>query len=251
MREEATSAEAPGIAPKTGPASPASPAATDRTLRTAGDLTPLRWDARGLLPVVTQDAGSGAVLMVAWANREALERTLSEGIMHYWSRSRGELWRKGSTSGNVQRLVSLHADCDGDTVLARVTPAGPACHTGDPTCFGAIPGEEGGQEDAGSPGPSADERGEGSHLLDELWAVLEARARERPEGSWTTRLLDDENLRLKKLGEETVELVTALVRSDARAPEEAADLLYHLMVALKGAGHPWQAVLDELAKRRG
>jgi phosphoribosyl-ATP pyrophosphohydrolase/phosphoribosyl-AMP cyclohydrolase len=228
---------------------------TDRTLRTPADLEALRWDARGLIPVVAQEASTGAVLMVAWANREALARTLEEGVMHYWSRSRGELWKKGATSGNLQHLVSLHADCDSDTVLARVSSPGPACHTGEATCFGALvpaPGEvhADASPDGAPPRSGAPPAGGGSHLLDELWQVLEARDRERPEGSWTTRLLADENLRLKKLGEETVELVTALVRGDARAPEEAADLVYHLMVALKGAGQEWSAVLAELEKRR-
>ena len=204
---------------------------TDRTLGSPADLDTLRFDDRGLLPVVVQDAETGAVLMVAWANREALERTLATGSMHFWSRSRSELWRKGGTSGNVQHLVSLHADCDGDTLLARVRPAGPACHTGETTCFGA------------GAAPSG-------HITDALWQVLVARDRDRPEGSWTTRLLSDENLRLKKLGEETVELVTALVREDARAPEEAADLLYHLLVALRGAGFEWEAVKAELEARR-
>jgi phosphoribosyl-AMP cyclohydrolase / phosphoribosyl-ATP pyrophosphohydrolase len=206
---------------------------TDRRLREPGDLDALRFDERGLVPVVAQEVSTGDVLMVAWASREALERSLSTGDMHYWSRSRGELWRKGSSSGNVQTLVSLHADCDGDTLLARVRSAGPACHTGEATCFGVSEGD-------------APE----SRVLDELWEILGARDRERPEGSWTTRLLDDENLRLKKLGEETVELVTALVRGEPRATEEAADLVYHLMVALKGAGRDWNEVLEELAGRR-
>ncbi len=213
----------------------------DRRLRTASDLDVLRFDARGLVPVVAQEAGTGAVLMVAWASREALEATLSTGEVHYWSRSRQALWRKGATSGNVQALVSLHADCDADVVLARVRSAGPACHTGEATCFGDIAGE-------GERGANAGVAGAG--LLEELWAVLEARDRDRPEGSWTTKLLEDENLRLKKLGEETVELVTALVRGDGRAPEEAADLLYHLLVALKGAGHDWSQVLAALSSRR-
>jgi phosphoribosyl-AMP cyclohydrolase / phosphoribosyl-ATP pyrophosphohydrolase len=204
---------------------------TDRTILTPAALDTLRFDDRGLVPVVAQDAASGAVLMVAWATREALEATLLTGAMHYWSRSRGELWRKGATSGHVQTLVSLHGDCDGDTLLARVRQEGPACHTGEATCFGAV-----------EPAPGG--------VLRELWSVLEERDRDRPEGSWTTRLLEDENLRLKKLGEETVELVTALVRDEPRAAEEAADLVYHLMVALRGAGRDWAEVEDELRKRR-
>jgi phosphoribosyl-AMP cyclohydrolase / phosphoribosyl-ATP pyrophosphohydrolase len=208
---------------------------TERTLGRPADLDALRFDDRGLLPVVAQDAASGAVLMVAWANRDALALCLETGFMHYWSRSRKALWKKGETSGNLQTVVSLHADCDADTVLARVTMDGPACHTGEATCFGELPGGD-------SPG--------GSAVLDELWGVLQDRDRERPEGSWTTRLLSDENLRLKKLGEETVELVTALVRGDERASEEAADLVYHVMVALKGAGREWDEVLAELSRRR-
>jgi phosphoribosyl-AMP cyclohydrolase / phosphoribosyl-ATP pyrophosphohydrolase len=209
---------------------------TDRTLRGPADLRALRYNDAGLVAVVAQDGGSGAVLMMAWANEEALALTLETGIMHYWSRSRGALWKKGETSGNVQQVLSLHADCDGDTVLARVQPTGPACHTGEGTCFGTLAPET----HAGLDG----------RILDDLWAVLETRDRERPEGSWTTRLLNDENLRLKKLGEETVELVSAILKQDGRAAEEAADLVYHTLVALKGAGVPWQDVLTELQSRR-
>ncbi|TVP48763.1 MAG: bifunctional phosphoribosyl-AMP cyclohydrolase/phosphoribosyl-ATP diphosphatase HisIE [Gemmatimonadales bacterium] len=221
---------------------------TDRTLRQTADLRALRFDDRGLVPVVTQDAASGAVLMVAWANREALALSLDTGFMHYWSRSRKALWKKGETSGNLQTVRSLHADCDADTVLARVTMDGPACHTGEATCFGELPA--GDAPDPAGAGSHADGSAGGSAVLDELWGVLQDRDRERPEGSWTTRLLSDENLRLKKLGEETVELVTALVRGDERASEEAADLVYHVMVALKGAGREWDEVLAELARRR-
>jgi phosphoribosyl-AMP cyclohydrolase / phosphoribosyl-ATP pyrophosphohydrolase len=216
-------------------------AAADRTIRTPTDLDDLQFNAASLIPVVAQEAGSGEVLMVAWASREALELTLESGFMHYWSRSRRTLWKKGETSGNLQEVVSLHGDCDGDTVLARVRMTGPACHTGDPTCFGSLPTAK--AEPASAPATG--------EVLEELWKVLESRNRERPEGSYTTRLLTDENLRLKKLGEETVELVTALIRGEERASEEAADLIYHLMVALLGAGRSWAEVADELDKRRG
>src|SRR5205823_4383650 len=155
------------------------------------------------------------------ADREALQVTLATGEMHYRSRTRG-LWHKGATSGNVQRVVALAADCDGDVVLARVTPAGPACHTGARPCFG----------DEGA-----------SDALGVLARVIEARAvaRDAPAPSeapsYTRRLLADRNLRLKKLGEETAELVTALADGDAtRAQEEGADLVYHLLVALRAAG---------------
>lgn len=214
---------------------------TDRTLRSPADLDALRFDDRGLLPIVAQEAGAGRVLMVAWANRAALERTLASGEMHFWSRSRRAPWKKGETSGNVLRLRSLHADCDGDTVLALVDPTGPACHTGEPSCFGE------GSEPGRRPGGSSDGQG----ALEQLWAVVDERARLRPEGSYTTKLLSDENLRLKKLGEETAELVAALARGDhARAPEEAADLIYHLLAALRGAAVDLEAVASVLERRR-
>ena len=205
---------------------------TDRQLAAPADLDALDFDDRGLLPVVAQDAATGRVLMVAWADREALARSLDTGEMHFWSRSRRELWRKGETSGNVLRVRSLHADCDSDTVLARVDPTGPACHTGEESCFG-----EGAEPD---------------DVLGRLGEVIDARAAEMPEGSYTTRLLSDENLRLKKLGEETAELVTALARGEeGRASEEAADLLYHLLVALRGVGVDVPTVLRVLHERRG
>jgi phosphoribosyl-ATP pyrophosphohydrolase/phosphoribosyl-AMP cyclohydrolase len=181
------------------------------------DLSGLTFDASGLIPVVAQDVSGGAVLMVAWANREALGLSLETGEMHFWSRSRQTLWRKGETSGNVLDLRSLHADCDGDAVLAVVTPRGPACHTGEATCFG--------------------EGAEPQEPIAALWAVLEARAASLPKGSYTTRLLQDENLRIKKLGEETAELVLALSRGDReRIRSEGADLLYHLLVSLLAEG---------------
>ena len=206
---------------------------TDRSLRDAADLDGLGYDERGLVPVVAQDLAARSVLMVAWANRDALARTLESGELHFWSRSRGTLWKKGETSGNVLTLRSLHADCDGDTVLALVVPSGPACHTGESTCFGELPGTA----------PAS--------AIYDLWAVIDERARTLPEGSYTTRLLGDENLRLKKLGEETAELVTALARAEGdRIPEEAADLVYHLLVALRGSEIDLSAVLAVLAARR-
>jgi len=171
----------------------------------------------GLVSVVAQDVYSGAVLMVAHADREALERTVSTGEMHYRSRTRG-LWHKGATSGNVQKVVSLTADCDGDAILARVTSEGPACHTGARSCFGDVA------------------------LRANPVATVDAIIRDRMEAgeasiSYTRRLLDDRNLRLKKIGEEAAELVTACADGDAtRASEETADLLYHSLVALRSAG---------------
>lgn len=228
---------------------------TDRTLRAASDLDGLDFAKHtGLVPVVAQDADDGRVLMVAFATREALERTLSTGEMHFWSRSRGTLWRKGETSGNVLSLVSLHADCDGDTVLARVRPVGPACHTGEKTCFGELAppgGAAGARGAAGAEGAAPSSITAPDTALAALDATLAARQAERPQGSYTVRLLDDENLRLKKLGEETAELVAALAKGDReRSREEAADLLYHLLAALRGAGVPLAEVLAALEARR-
>lgn len=207
---------------------------TDRTITSATDLDALDFGKQdGLVPVIVQDATTGDPLMLAFANRVAFERTLETGQMHFWSRSRNALWRKGETSGNTLTLESLHADCDGDTVLARVAPAGPACHTGERSCFG---------EGSAVPGGT----------LTRLDATLAARAVDRPDGSYTVRLLDDRNLRLKKLGEETAELVAALAVGDAKqAVAEAADLLYHLLVALRAEGVEAAALLEELEKRAG
>ncbi len=190
----------------------------------------------GLVSVVAQDATTGDVLMVAFTDREALEATLRTGEMHYHSRTRG-LWHKGGTSGNVQRVVSLTMDCDRDAVLARVVPAGPACHTGATTCF-TVPGV--------TP-PPAD-------AFAELDSTIEARAATEPaaeaRSSYTRTLLDDRNLRLKKIGEEAAELVVACADHDPeRATSEAADLLYHTMVALHSLGIRLSDVREELARR--
>jgi phosphoribosyl-ATP pyrophosphohydrolase/phosphoribosyl-AMP cyclohydrolase len=216
---------------------------TDRRIASAADLDALDFAgtgaadggaaqrAGGLIPVVVQDASTGEALMVAFANRVALEKSLETGQMHFWSRRRNELWRKGETSGNTLALVSLHADCDADTVLARVRPAGPTCHTGERTCFGE------GAESAVA-------------ALARLDRTLAARQEDRPAGSYTVKLLDDANLRLKKLGEESAELVAALAVGDTgRATEEAADLVYHVLVALRAAGVDVNAVLEELDRR--
>lgn len=202
------------------------------TIERATQLDRLRFAHDGLLPVVAQHAHTGEVLMLAYANRDALERTLADGAMWYFSRSRGELWRKGATSGNTQRLVSLHHDCDHDAVIARVLPAGPSCHTGEWSCFDAPP------------------------TLAALDAVLAGRAADRsPVGlagaGYTQRLLADANLRLKKLGEEAIELALACDRGEAeRAAEEAADLLYHALVACRAAGVSAADVLATLDARR-
>lgn len=186
---------------------------------------------QGVVTVVAQDARTGAVLMVAHADREAMERTVATGEMHYRSRSRG-LWHKGATSGNVQRVVSLHHDCDADAVLARVVPAGPACHTGAVSCFGET-------------ALGADELG----VLDATIAERAVSGADAP-ASYTRKLLGDRNLRLKKLGEEAAELVTACADGDReRACEEAADLIYHALVALRAVGGSLDDVRAVLATR--
>lgn len=210
-------------------------AMTDRELRSPEDLDRLDFGKLedGLVPIVAQDAATGDVLMVAFASRLALEKTLETRQVHFWSRSRGELWRKGETSGNTLGLVSLHADCDGDVVLARTHPAGPTCHTGERSCFGAR-----------TSAPAA--------VLARLDATLASRATERPAGSYTVTLLEDQNLRLKKLGEETAELVAALAQSDAEsALQEAGDLVYHLFVALRAEGITVSELLAALKRRAG
>lgn len=185
----------------------------------------------GLVTVVAQDAATGEVLMVAHADREALERTLASGEMHYRSRTRGP-WHKGATSGNVQRVVSLALDCDGDAVLARVAPFGPACHTGGRTCFGDAL-------------PVAD-------VFSRLDATIVARAAGRSSdgASYTRTLLADRNLRLKKLGEESAELVLAAADGDReRAVAEAADLVYHVAVTLRALNAGVADVRRELEQR--
>lgn len=193
----------------------------------------------GLVTVVAQDAVTGAVLMVAHADREALERTVATGEMHYRSRTRG-LWRKGETSGNVQRVASLEADCDGDAVLARVRPTGPACHNGTVSCFAET-------------GPRADALAAlDAVVASRLAALAAAGGVAGVVPGHTARLLADRNLRLKKLGEEAAELVLACAESDpARVTCEAADLVYHVLVALRAAGAGWDDVRQELAQRAG
>ena len=219
----------------------------------------------GLVTVVAQDARTGAVLMVAHADREALERTLATGEMHYRSRTRG-LWHKGATSGNVQRVVALAADCDGDAVLARVAPAGPACHTGAISCFGtvALGADVLGALDATIAARAAEHRGAGAPPREhdrsapadsadprdasDTATTLPATPAARP--SYTQRLLADRNLRLKKIGEEAAELVTACADADReRAAEEGADVVYHTLVALRAIGVSLDDVRAVLAAR--
>ena len=209
-------------------------------------IASLRFDGAGLIPAVAQDWLDGAVLMVAWMNREALECSLATGEVHYWSRSRQELWHKGATSGQLQRLRGLRYDCDADVLLLTVEQlGGGACHTGARSCFY----DDGPSPSGGGPGaplPPAD-------VCTELARVIEHR-RDHPEpGSYTNRLLEGgDNRILKKIGEESAEFVMACKDHDAEAiAGEAADLLFHLQVALAHHHVPWRRVQEVLAQRRG
>jgi phosphoribosyl-AMP cyclohydrolase / phosphoribosyl-ATP pyrophosphohydrolase len=181
----------------------------------------IAYDERGLVPVVVQDWRTGEVLTLAYANAEAVERTRATGEMHLWSRSRDELWHKGATSGNVQRVRALRLDCDGDALLALVEPAGPACHTGERTCFH--------NGDLEPPAPH--------EALPTLERTLAQRAAQRPEGSYTVELLDDPPRIGAKVREEAEEVARAArEEADERVDEEAADVLYHLTVLLHSRG---------------
>jgi len=195
--------------------------------------------------VVAQEVVSGRVLMVANADREALECTIETGEMHYRSRTRG-LWRKGATSGNVQKVVSLTLDCDSDAIVARVRSAGPACHTGAVSCF---------DDSAGAPtiwsalATTISQRNEELKARSEADAQSESKSAQNPR-SHTRELLLDRNLRLKKIGEESAELIAACADGDAaRATEEAADLIYHVGVALEAIGSSLNGVAEILWER--
>jgi phosphoribosyl-AMP cyclohydrolase / phosphoribosyl-ATP pyrophosphohydrolase len=202
-----------------------------------------RWDERGLVPAVVQDATTGAVLMVAWMNAEALGLTRSTGIVHFWSRSRAALWKKGETSGNTLALVELRLDCDRDTVLVRARAAGPACHTGATTCFFTT--------DEGEVGEAPPQ------ILSQLARVIEHRRdTPTPDGektSYTKSLLSAGMPKiLAKIAEEHGELAEELpVGETGKVVHETADLLFHVMVGLAARGVPVEAVLSELARRFG
>jgi phosphoribosyl-ATP pyrophosphohydrolase/phosphoribosyl-AMP cyclohydrolase len=184
----------------------------------------IRYDEGGLVPVVTQDADTGEVLMLAYASREAVKRTVETGEAHYYSRSRGELWRKGETSGNTQKVIEVRLDCDGDALLYRVEPAGPACHTGEKSCFfTTLAGSDGGAPNLG-------------RTLTRLAGIISGRHEEMPEGSYTAKLFErGAGYTAQKVGEEAVEVVVAALEDD-RIAEETADLLYHLLVLLEERG---------------
>jgi phosphoribosyl-ATP pyrophosphohydrolase/phosphoribosyl-AMP cyclohydrolase len=183
--------------------------------------------ADGLVPVVVQHFTTGEVLMLGYGNMDSMRRCEESGELWLYSRSRNQLWHKGETSGNTQRVVSITTDCDGDTVLIRVQPNGPMCHTGARSCFNAAP------------------------TLRALADVIAERAARPDAKSYTTKLLADENLRLKKIGEEAVELVVACKAGDPdKVAEEAADLIYHTLVACAALGSTLEDVLLKLEERR-
>jgi phosphoribosyl-AMP cyclohydrolase / phosphoribosyl-ATP pyrophosphohydrolase len=194
----------------------------------------IHFDEKGLVPCVVQDARTGEVLTLAYMNREALERTHASGETWFWSRSREELWHKGETSGNVQRVRELRWDCDADAILALVEPAGPACHTGERTCFHngelePVPGE----------------------ALAALERTIEQRREERPEGSYTAELLADPGRLGEKVREEAGEVARAAAEEgDERVAAEAADVLYHLGVLLASRGLGFADAFAELNGRR-
>jgi phosphoribosyl-ATP pyrophosphohydrolase/phosphoribosyl-AMP cyclohydrolase len=194
----------------------------------------IQFDATGLVPCVVQDARTGEVLTLAYMNREALERTRASGETWFWSRSRQELWHKGETSGNVQRVKELRWDCDADAILALVEPAGPACHTGERTCFHngtlePVPGE----------------------ALAALERTIAQRRAERPEGSYTAELLADPGLIGEKIREEADEVARAAgEETDERVAAEAADVLYHLGVLLASRELSFSDAFAELNGRR-
>jgi phosphoribosyl-AMP cyclohydrolase / phosphoribosyl-ATP pyrophosphohydrolase len=195
----------------------------------------IRFDERGLIPAIVQNATTREVLTLAYMNRESLARTIETGETWFWSRSRNELWHKGATSGNTQRVVNLTLDCDGDAIVVLVNPAGPACHTGAVSCFDI----------------------EMVHglglLLEQLYELIESRQRQRPAGSYTTYLFEAGlDKILKKLGEESAETIIA-AKNEEQQPliAEVSDLIYHLLVLLVARGVSLESIAAELKQRRG
>jgi phosphoribosyl-ATP pyrophosphohydrolase/phosphoribosyl-AMP cyclohydrolase len=215
---------------------------------TGPPVAALRFDADGLIPAVVQEVGTGEVLMVAWMNAEALERTLATRRTHFWSRSRGRLWRKGETSGHEQHVEAVYADCDGDTLLVLAHQVGVACHTGSRTCFFTRLDEprKAGQEPAAAasaPGSPA--------ILDTVERVIQSRRVTPQPGSYVSGLLEAGDARIvRKVGEEATEvMVAALAEGSNRLVAEVADLWFHTLVLLGARGLSVRHVLAELGRR--
>jgi phosphoribosyl-AMP cyclohydrolase / phosphoribosyl-ATP pyrophosphohydrolase len=219
-------------------------------VQTARDAAKVHFDEKGLVPCVMQDARSGEVLTLAYMNEESLQLTLETREIHFYSRSRREIWHKGATSGNVQRVRQIRYDCDGDALVALVDPVGPACHTGERSCFYR---DLEGTADPGVDAPGV--VGEPALLPYEALATLErtlvTRQRRRPSGSYTVELLEDPKLAGDKVREEAAEVVKAVnSESDERVAEEGADVVYHLAVLLLSRGLSMAEVLHVLNGRR-
>jgi phosphoribosyl-ATP pyrophosphohydrolase/phosphoribosyl-AMP cyclohydrolase len=206
------------------------------------DFSKVCFDDQGLIPVIVQNSSSKEVLMLAYANRQALEETEKTGEMYFWSRSRQKLWHKGETSGNTMRVAGLSLDCDGDTILAEVEPAGPACHTGARTCFFRSLLEN---TIYSAPHKYT------VHFLEKLWVYLTERQHHDPSESYTAQLIQSGKKRTaQKVGEEGVETALAIAAGDTEEViYEAADLIYHLMVGLLSAHVSFWDVVEELKRR--
>jgi phosphoribosyl-AMP cyclohydrolase / phosphoribosyl-ATP pyrophosphohydrolase len=231
----------------------------------APDIAAIRFDERGLVPVIVQDRATRDVLMLGYADAEAMHATRNTGFAHFHSRSRDRLWQKGETSGNVLRVRGVRVDCDGDALLLAVDPAGPTCHTGARTCFDPPDRPVEATSRPPADAPARPPRLEGFAWLEVLWATIRRRATERPEGSYTARLLDGGvDAVARKVVEEAMEVLMA-AKDDAhetggpnartgadtrgRLVEETADLLYHVLVLAAERGIPPADVMDELRRR--
>ena len=205
-------------------------------------LDELKFDDQGLIPAVVQEVDTGEILMVAWMDRPAVEATLASGLSHFWSRSRGKPWRKGETSGHVQHVQSVFADCDADVLLVQAHQEGVACHTGQRTCF-FTPLKDGAKISL-RPAPAG--------MLERLERTIEERKVNRPAGSYVASLLSAGEAEMcRKIGEEATEVITAALggQGDRRVVEEVADLWFHTLVLLAARGIPLREVLKELARR--
>ena len=233
------------MSPPPDPAASADP--TTGAAASATLLGAIKLDAQGLIPVIAQEADSGMVRMFAWANREALAATAATGFAHFYSRSRGALWKKGESSGHTLAVREIRIDCDGDVVLYRVDPEGPSCHTGATSCFFRAATKDGAlATDDGPPDPPA-------QVVSRVAAIIARRKRERPDKSYVVSLLDAGFPKINgKILEEAGELALALPAGDkAHTAHEAADLLFHMLVGLEAAGVSADAVFGELRRRFG
>ena len=205
-----------------------------------GDLNAIKYNELGLVPAVAQDAQTGAVLMLAWMDAEALAKTVASGWAHYFSRSRKSLWKKGETSGHVQKVLEVLLDCDGDAIVLKVEQTGPACHTNRYSCFSTLLAESG---EAAKPGFEA--------LRAEFEVILDRKSNPK-EGSYTNYLFTQGIEKIcKKVGEEASEVIIAAMKGDnGELRYETADLLYHLMVAMADRGLAWEDVLREVNGRK-